>query len=70
MLINGRERGKTRTLKNPIAFIDYLQTIDVVYENIENHNLKEKKRLLIVFDNMIADMDFNKKYTLLLLNWF
>ena len=41
-------------LKNP-------QTIDDVYENLEEYNPTKKRRVLIVFDNMIADMESNKK---------
>ena len=47
--------------KNPKAFIDYSQTIDDVYENLEDHNPIKKKRVLLVFDDMTADMESNKK---------
>ena len=32
-----------------------------VYENIEEYNLGKKRLILIVFDDMIADMINNKK---------
>ena len=32
-----------------------------VYENIEEQNLGKKRKILIVFDDMIADMINNKK---------
>ena len=32
-----------------------------VYKNIEEHNPKIKSKVLIVFDDMIADMISNKK---------
>ena len=32
-----------------------------VYENIEEYNLGKKRKVLIVFDDMIADMINNKK---------
>ena len=32
-----------------------------VYKNIEEHNLGKKRKILIVFDDMIADMINNKK---------
>ena len=47
--------------KNPKAFIDYSQTIYGVYENLEDFNPTKKRRVLIVFDDMIADMEYNKK---------
>ena len=54
--INGREKIGIEILKNPKAFIDYSQTIDDVYENLEDYNPLKKRRVLIVFDDMIADM--------------
>ena len=32
-----------------------------VYKNIENYNPGKKRKMLIVFDDMIADMIINKK---------
>ena len=58
VLIN--ERGKIETLKNLKVFIDYSQTTDDVHENLEDYNLT-KKKILIVFDDMIADMGGNEK---------
>ena len=49
-----------RQAKNP-EFIDYSQTILHVYENLEDYNPTKKNRVLIVFDDMIADMESNKK---------
>ena len=48
-------------LKNPIAFIDYSRTIDDVYEHLEDYNPTKKRRVIIVFYDMIADMEPNKK---------
>ena len=61
MLINGRKKVGIRKIKNPKAFTEYSQTIDNVYENLEDYNPTKKKRALIVFDNMIADIESNKK---------
>ena len=36
-------------------------TIDDVYENLEYYNPTKKRRVLIVFDDMIADIESNKK---------
>ena len=35
--------------------------IDDVYENLEDYNPRKKRRVLIVVDDMIADMETNKK---------
>ena len=37
------------------------KTIDDIYENLEDYHPTEEKRVLIVFDDMIADMESNKK---------
>ena len=55
MVINGRQKVRTKILKIPKAFIDYWETIDDVYENLEDYNPTKKRRLLIVFDDMIAE---------------
>ena len=52
-----REKIGIKEFKNPKAFIDYSQAIDDIYENLENFNLAKKRKVLIVFDDMIADME-------------
>ena len=47
--------------KIPKAFIDYSQAIYDVYENLEDHNPMKITKVLIVFDDTIADMEANKK---------
>ena len=61
LLINQREKIGIENLKNPKSFIDYSQTIDDVYENLEDYNPTKKRRVLIVFDDAIANMESNKK---------
>ena len=68
LLINGREKVRIKTLKNTKAFIDYSQTVDDVHENLEDYNPTKKRRQLIVFRDMIANIESNKKLTPLLLN--
>ena len=46
-------------LNNLNAFIECSNTVDDVYENIDNQN--RKRKILIVFDDMIADIMTNKK---------
>ena len=61
LLINGREKIRIRILKNPKVFVVYSQTFEDVYENLESYNPTEKKKVLIVFNDMIADIEANKK---------
>ena len=60
MLINGREKVGIKNFKNSKAFIDNSQTIDDVYENSEYYSTTKKRKMLIVFDDMIADKESNK----------
>ena len=46
---------------DPKAFIEYSNDIHSVYKNIDNYNLNKENKILIVFDDMIADMINNKK---------
>ena len=41
--------------------IKYSNDMKDVYKNIEEYNLGKKRKVLIVFDDMIADMINNKK---------
>ena len=70
LLINRREKIRTKKLKNSKAFIDYLQTIDVVYENLEDYNPPKKRKVLILFNDMIADMEANKKLSAVVTEFF
>ena len=44
LFINGKEKLEIENLKNPKAFIDYSQTIDNVYENLEDYNPAKKRK--------------------------
>ena len=61
MLINGTEKIRIKKLKNLKALRDYSQTNDDAYENLEDYNRAKKRRVLIVVDDIIVDMDSNKK---------
>ena len=61
LLINGREKVGIEILVRPRAFIDCSQIIGDCYENLEDYNPAKKIRVLIVFDDMIADIKSNKK---------
>ena len=61
LLINEREKAGIKELENPKAFIDSSQTIDDVYENLKDYNPRKKRKVLIVFNDMIGDMEPNKK---------
>ena len=50
-----------KKLKDPKSFTDYSQTIDDVYENLEDYNPTKKRRVLPVFDDMTVDIESNEK---------
>ena len=50
-----KKQNKTNT------FIDNSQTIDDVYENLDDYKLTKKRKVLKEFDGVIADMEANKK---------
>ena len=60
-LINKREKVRLDHFNDPKAFIEYSNDMQHVYKNIEEYNLGKKRKVLIVFDGMIADMINNKK---------
>ena len=61
-LIKKREDAGIKHLNNPNAFIECSNTMDDVYENIHDYNSSRKRKILIVFDDMIADIMTNKKF--------
>ena len=53
-LINKREQAGIKNLNDPHAFIEYSDDMDDV--------LDRDKKVLIVFDDMVADIEYNKKF--------
>ena len=60
MLINERRKVGIENLKNPKIFIDYSQTVDAAYEKLEDYNPTKNRRVLIVFNDMIVDIEYKK----------
>ena len=61
LLVNRKGKVEIKHEKNPKAFIHYSQTTDDVLQNLKDYNPTKKRKVLIVFDNMIADLEANKK---------
>ena len=66
ILIKQREDAGTKHLDHPSAFIEYSNTIDDFYNNIDGYNPRRKITVLIVFDDMIADIMTNKKFQVII----
>ena len=61
-LIKKREDAGIKHLNNPNAFIECSNTMDDVYENINDYNPIRKRKKLFVSDDMIAYITTNKKF--------
>ena len=60
-LSNKRESTGLKHFNDHKAFIEYSNDIQDIYKNIEEHNLVKKRKVLIVFDDVIVDMINDKK---------
>ena len=69
-LINKRERVGIDHLNDSKAFIEYSNDMHGVYKNIDSYNPNKENKILIVFDDMIADMINNKKLNSILTESF
>ena len=61
-LTKTRQDAGIKHLNNPNVFIECSNTMDDVYENINDYNPIRKRKKIIVFDDMIADIITNKKF--------
>ena len=60
-MINKNESIELKHFNDPKAFIEYSNDMQDVRKNIEEYNIGKNPKILIVFDDMIADMINNKK---------
>ena len=60
-LIKKRESIGLKHFNDLKAFIEYSNDMHGVYKNINHYNPDKENKILIVFDDMIADMINNKK---------
>ena len=61
ILISKRGSTVSKHLNDSEAFTEYSNIMDDIYKNIEEYNPNRKSRILIVFDDMIANMLSNEK---------
>ena len=69
-LINKRESTGLKYFNDFKGFIEYSNHMDDIYKNIEEYYPNKKRKILIVFDDMIADMPSNKKLNLVVTELF
>ena len=58
-LIKNRKNAGIKHLNDSNAFIECSNTMNKVYKNIDDYNLNKRRKILIVFDDMIADIMTN-----------
>ena len=61
-LINKREQAGIKNLNHPHAFIEYSSDMNDVLDDIKNYNKNRDKKVLIIFDDMIADIMRSKNF--------
>ena len=62
ILIKKRENTGIKCFNDPNAFIECSSTMEDVYENINDYNSSRKRKILITFDDVIADIMTNEKF--------
>ena len=53
-LIDKRGKAGLKNLNDKNAYVEHSSTMDDIYENIEDYNKKRKRKVLIIFDDMIS----------------
>ena len=61
-LIKKHEDAGIKNLNDLNVFIECSNTMDDVYEDIDDYNTNRQRKILIVFDDMIADIMSKKKF--------
>ena len=61
-LISKREQTGIKNLSDPKAFIEYSNDMNDALDDINNYNKNRDKKVLTVFDDMIADTEYNKNF--------
>ena len=69
-LINKREQAGIKNLNNPHAFIEYLSDMSDVLEDINDYNKNRNKKVLVIFDDMIADIMRSEKFKVIVKGLF
>ena len=63
LLINKREKAGINFDNDPNAFIEYSNSMDDILPNIEDYNKKRRRKVLIIFDDMISHVMSDKSTT-------
>ena len=69
-LINKRESTGLNHFNDPKAFVEHSNDNQDVYKNIDEYDADKQRKILIVFDDMIADLINNKKLNSVVIKLF
>ena len=69
-LINKREQVGIKNLNDPHVFIEYSNDMNDVLEDINNYNKNRDKKVLMIFDDMIADIMRSEKFKVIVKKLF
>ena len=61
LLIDKREKAGINFNNDPDAFIEYSNSMDDTFPQIEDYNKRRKRKILIIFDDMISHVMSDKK---------
>ena len=65
LLINKRESAGLKYFNDSKCFIEHSNNMDDIYKNIAQNNPNKERKILVVFNDMIANMLSNKKFNLI-----
>ena len=69
-MIKKRENAGIKNYNDPTALIEHSNTMDNVFSNVDDCNPKRKRKILIVFDDMISDIITNRKFQVIIKELF
>ena len=61
LLINKREKAGINFNNDPTTFIEHSNSMDDIFSEIEDYNKKRKRKILIIFDDVITHFMTDKK---------
>ena len=69
-LINKREQAEIKNLNDVHPLIEYSDDMNDVLDDINDYNKNRDKKVLIVFDDKIADIEYNKNFKRIIIELF
>ena len=69
-LINKREQAGLKKLNDSKAFIEYSNDMRDALDDINDYNKNRDKKVLIVFDDMTGDIEYNKDFKIIIKELF